>query len=44
MKTTRHPGPMATTEQDEAALVYRLVRELPLADVLRAIAGTKEIR
>jgi hypothetical protein len=35
---------MATTEQDEAALVYRLIRSAPLADVLRAIAGTMENR
>ena len=39
MKTTPAAKTTETADQSEQGLLYRLVRELPLADVLRAIAA-----
>jgi hypothetical protein len=40
MKTTRCPkAPEPSPDRAESELLYRMVRELPLADVLRALAA-----
>ncbi|HEV8462108.1 MAG TPA: hypothetical protein VGQ38_15520 [Gaiellaceae bacterium] len=39
MKTTPAAKTTGSSDQSEQALLYRLVRELPLADVLRALAA-----